>query len=341
MIKLKIKQKQLENESILIWKMAVASAISWEIAKLAGSDHPYLAPLSVILCLQTTVNRSIQFSYHRMVGTVIGIVVTVFAVPHLKVNGWTIGLLILAGSFIAKWLKRDESAIHQVALTVLLVFVMEHKSGDYFIDRFRDTLIGSIVAVLLHMLFYPPNFTKQASKIFNEFAQHLTLTFIKIANWIQTGSNQEDGYIIQEEINALLKELHQTRKLLKAASDSLIFNPFGKKSRKALQHFQQKLFYLNLGYTYISSVIGTLTAWSTAGTMTNVQQALWADQLRELSHFFAEKENPAGQKLPGEILIVNIPKDLEKQQFSISLYHQTVQLLKKLTELPKNTGEEE
>jgi hypothetical protein len=100
MIKLKIKQKQMENESILIWKMAVASAISWEIAKLAGSDHPYLAPLSVILCLQTTVNRSIQFSYHRMVGTVIGIVVTVFAVPHLKVNGWTIGLLILAGSFL-------------------------------------------------------------------------------------------------------------------------------------------------------------------------------------------------------------------------------------------------
>src|SRR3954447_15545406 len=71
MIKLKIKQKQMENESILIWKMAVASAISWEIAKLAGSNHPYLAPLSVILCLQTTVNRSIQFSYHRMVGTVI------------------------------------------------------------------------------------------------------------------------------------------------------------------------------------------------------------------------------------------------------------------------------
>jgi hypothetical protein len=84
-----------------------------------------------------------------------------------------------------------------------------------------------------------------------------------------------------------------------------------------------------------------LTAWSTAGTMTNVQQVLWADQLRELSHFFAEKENPAGQKPPGEILIANIPKDLEKQQFSISLYHQTAQLLKKLTESPKNMGEEE
>lgn len=119
---------------------------------------------------------------------------------------------------------------------------MEHKSGDYFIDRFRDTLIGAIVAVLLHMLFYPPNFTKQASKIFNEFAQHLTLTFIKIANWIQTGSNQEDGYTIQEEINALLKELHQTRKLLKAASDSLNFNPFGKKAKKHSSIFSKSFF---------------------------------------------------------------------------------------------------
>lgn len=56
-------KKQMINKTFLIWKMAIASAISWEIAKLAGSHHPYLAPISVILCLQTTINRSIQFSY--------------------------------------------------------------------------------------------------------------------------------------------------------------------------------------------------------------------------------------------------------------------------------------
>ncbi|WP_342042264.1 hypothetical protein [Bacillus sp. OTU2372] len=38
-------KKQMENKTVLIWKIGAASALSWEIAKLAGSTHPYLAPI--------------------------------------------------------------------------------------------------------------------------------------------------------------------------------------------------------------------------------------------------------------------------------------------------------
>ena len=96
-----------QNKALLIWKMAVASTISWQIAKIAGSHHPYFAPISVILCMQSTINRSIRFSYHRMAGTIIGISVTVLAAPYINVTSWTIGILILIGCFIAKWLKSD------------------------------------------------------------------------------------------------------------------------------------------------------------------------------------------------------------------------------------------
>lgn len=51
-------KKLMESKTVLIWKMGAASALSWEIAKLAGSNHTYLAPISVILCLQTmSINR--------------------------------------------------------------------------------------------------------------------------------------------------------------------------------------------------------------------------------------------------------------------------------------------
>ncbi|CAM3722059.1 hypothetical protein MEZE111188_05005 [Mesobacillus zeae] len=56
--------KKLENKTVLIWKMAIVSAISWKVAKLVGSEHPYLAPLSVFLCLQSTNNQSIALIFH-------------------------------------------------------------------------------------------------------------------------------------------------------------------------------------------------------------------------------------------------------------------------------------
>lgn len=59
--------------SILAWKLAIGSALSWEISKLFGSDHPYLAPLSVILTIQSTVDKTVSLSIKRMIGTVIGI----------------------------------------------------------------------------------------------------------------------------------------------------------------------------------------------------------------------------------------------------------------------------
>ncbi|MBS4196530.1 FUSC family protein [Lederbergia citri] len=141
-----------KNRSLLIWKIALGSTISWEIAQLFGSHHPYLAPLSVILCIQSTFNKSVRISIKRIVGTVIGIFVTVLITSHVKITGFNLGLIILLGCFITKWLKFDRIAIHHTAITILFVFVFEHKSKHYAIDRMRDTLIGVVVIVLIQLV---------------------------------------------------------------------------------------------------------------------------------------------------------------------------------------------
>ncbi|MED1470890.1 hypothetical protein [Bacillus salipaludis] len=51
------------------------------------------------------------------------------AAPYINVTSWSIGILILIGCFIAKWLKSDETAIHQVALTILLVLTSGRERG--------------------------------------------------------------------------------------------------------------------------------------------------------------------------------------------------------------------
>ncbi|WP_313798554.1 FUSC family protein [Cytobacillus sp.] len=135
--------------------MAIGSTLAWELAKFLGSEHPYLAPLSIILCLHSTLNKTVGLSIKRVFGTMIGIIVTVLISSHIKVSGINLGLLILLGCFIAKWLKFDKIVIHQVAITILFVFVLEHQEKNYAIDRMRDTLVGVVAAVLVQMIWLP------------------------------------------------------------------------------------------------------------------------------------------------------------------------------------------
>jgi uncharacterized membrane protein YgaE (UPF0421/DUF939 family) len=143
---------QNENLSILIWKLSIGSTLSWELSKLLGSDHPYLAPLSVILCLQSTFDKTVSLSLKRIMGTIIGIIVTVLIASHLTINGWTLGLIILLGCYIANYLKFDKMVLHQVAITVLFVFAFEHQTKHYAIDRMRDTLVGVLVAGMIQII---------------------------------------------------------------------------------------------------------------------------------------------------------------------------------------------
>ncbi|PLT33545.1 hypothetical protein CUU64_13110 [Bacillus sp. V5-8f] len=154
------------NLTLLIWKMAIGSALSWELASLFGSKHPYLAPLSIILCLQNTVNKTIKLAIRRIIGTVIGVSVSVIIASHMSVHGWTLGLMILIGSYIGKWLTVDKIVLHQVALTILFVFVFEHQTKQYPLDRLRDTAIGVIIAILLQFLLFPRFKSSDSVKIF-------------------------------------------------------------------------------------------------------------------------------------------------------------------------------
>lgn len=142
-----------ENLSILIWKLTIGSTLSWELSKMLGSEHPYLAPLTVILTIQSSFDKTVGVSLTRLIGTILGILITVLFASHMTINGWRLGILILIGCFIAKYLNFDEKTLHQVALTILLVFLFE-QSKHYPLDRVRDTLVGVLVAGFIQFVWF-------------------------------------------------------------------------------------------------------------------------------------------------------------------------------------------
>ncbi|NRD79287.1 FUSC family protein [Bacillus sp. BRMEA1] len=330
--------RQLKEEMVfkrmLIWKMAIASALSWEIARFCGSDHPYLAPSTVIVCLQTTINRSLKYSYHRVGGTLIGILVADLLVPHLDVNALTLGLIILIGGFITKWMKLDESTIHQAALAVVLIFVIGHKSGDYPLDRFRNTLIGALTACIVHMLLFPPNFIKQAEKSVYSLKERLTDVVNQVSNWVDTGFADESGDKLGKEMEQVLIDLHHSHNIIQDTMDSLKYNFFSKKSKMKLQELNDQIQFISLVYSYLANLIEIFQVWSAKETITTSHQIIWVKQLKALISYFQNGIDESA-RFPEEQLLVQISSDLEKQQFHISLYQETKSLLLKLEDLKK------
>ncbi|AEB65676.1 hypothetical protein BUN12_3086 [Bacillus amyloliquefaciens] len=278
--------KKNQNNTSLVWKMALASAVSWEAAKLAGSHHPYLAPLSVILCLQPTIDQSIRFSFHRIAGTAIGILLTSYLVSHLPMNGWMLGLLLLGGTYIARWLRIDETVLHQVALTILLVFTFERHSKDYAMDRIIDTVIGVIIAILVHMFLFPPDFTKKAADSFRSLARQLSDTLSDLSKWVQSEWGQGKGNLVEYKMNNLLQELHTAKEMLQTASDSLKFNPIRKKHKIILSRYQIEIQKMNAGYEYISNIVKTLKEWEKEGLLSSSDKMELGNDFKVLSEFF-------------------------------------------------------
>ncbi|MED0770543.1 MULTISPECIES: FUSC family protein [Bacillus] len=281
------KSKKNQNKTSLVWKMAIASAVSWEAAKLAGSKHPYLAPLSVILCLQSTIDQSVRFSFHRIAGTVIGIMLTSYLVSYLQMNGWMLGLLLLGGTYVAKWLRIDETVLHQVALTILLVFTFERHSKDYAMDRIIDTVIGVVIAILVHMFLFPPDYTKRAADSFQTLAHQLSDTLSDVSQWVQSEWGQGKGTLMEDRMNNLLQELHTAKEMLQTASESLKFNPIRKKHKIILARYQTEMQKMNAGYEYLSNVVKTLKEWEREGALSTSDKKELGNDLQVLSEFFA------------------------------------------------------
>ena len=156
-----IKLTMLEKISLIL-KMVIGSAISWELAILFGSKYPYLGPISLIICLQATIIKSIRFGIARIVGTIIGVASVSILASSLHANGWSITVIMIVSLIIPLILGANTTTLHQIALSVLLVLEFEHKLHGYGLDRIRDSILGVAVALLLHILLYPPNLTKRA-----------------------------------------------------------------------------------------------------------------------------------------------------------------------------------
>jgi uncharacterized membrane protein YgaE (UPF0421/DUF939 family) len=321
--------------AVSILKTSAASGLAWELAKLGGSKHPYLAPLSVILCLQTTILQSVRFSFHRLLGTVLGVVLTAWAADFLPLNGWTLGLLLAFVSGIALLVERNEAGIHQVALSVLLVFSLQKQSGHYAFDRIRDTFIGIAVGLAVHMLIFPPNLMKEAERTLPALMNRLAEWFMETAAWVQGGCRGDREAPLRSAAQSFQKELFQAEKEMEKALESLKLNPFARSSRSSLTANRNRITLMKRGAAYLERMENVFSEWSSAAAIPDAERKRWAIQLRSIGSYWSQrsrKPQDPSVPVPGSLSMQTALE--EPLRFSAVLYTETSELLQELHQSP-------
>ncbi|ARS35579.1 FUSC family protein [Pontibacter actiniarum] len=211
--------------SLQIVKTALAAATSWLVATtVLGSDFPYFAPLASILTVQVTVADSVEKATQRIIGIIGGVAVSLLIGHWFSISSFSIFLVIITGMWISKGLRMNPQIVSQVAVSSFLVLAFGLQEEGYALERVLETLMGSVVAVLINALIVPQNAIPEVEKSILALGEQGTKTLQFLARQLR---QTEKGQLVgRQETDALIAATEASIKALQLAEQSLKYNPF-------------------------------------------------------------------------------------------------------------------
>ncbi|CAM3658644.1 FUSC family protein [Pontibacter korlensis] len=225
--------------TLQIVKTALAAAISWSVATtFLGAEFPYFAPLASILTVQVTVADSVEKATQRIIGIIGGVAVSLLIGHWFSISSLSIFLVIIIGMGISKALRMNPQIISQVAVSSFLVLAFGFQEDGYALERVVETLMGSVVAVLINALIIPQNAIPEVEQSIIALGEQSTKTLQFLATQLK---QTEKGQLVgRQETDALIAATEKSVKALQLAEQSLRYNPF-------LTHKRTRLSRLSIG----------------------------------------------------------------------------------------------
>lgn len=142
-------------------KTALSVGICIILLRILRVDSPFYACIAAVITMQTTVENSFQTGKNRLIGTTIGAIIGIifsYIAPHSAILT-VIGVSLII--YITNILHENKSA--NIACVVFLAIMINLKTISplqYGINRFIETAIGIIVAVIVNRYICPYNIIK-------------------------------------------------------------------------------------------------------------------------------------------------------------------------------------
>jgi uncharacterized membrane protein YgaE (UPF0421/DUF939 family) len=141
--------------SLYMIRITLAATLSWVVVhSLYGDRYLYFAPLAAILITQSSVKASLEKGFYRLIGIIIGGIVSLIVGQFLDVGGFSILLILLIGIGIATACRMNIQAVSQVGVTSILALTFYQ--NDYVLWRVTETFIGVLIALIINMIIVPP-----------------------------------------------------------------------------------------------------------------------------------------------------------------------------------------
>jgi hypothetical protein len=139
----------------MAFKIAIASAISLVIAQGLQWEYPFYAVIAAIIVMSSTHGSTLKLGIQRLIGTAIGAVTGAIFAIALGSNFLSLGVSVFLTIFIASSGKFNEAA--KLAGYISAIVILSHSQSPwlYAWQRFLETLLGIVVALLANNLIFP------------------------------------------------------------------------------------------------------------------------------------------------------------------------------------------
>ncbi|MFC7392286.1 FUSC family protein [Scopulibacillus cellulosilyticus] len=214
-------------------KTALATGIAWWAATaLTPNPYPFFAPIAAVLVVNATVAESLEKAFYRIIGTIGGVLVSLFIGHWLHVGTIAIFLSVLLGMVLATALSLNTQITAQIGVNSMLVLAFLHSPG-YALGRIYETMLGCIIAIIVNAVIIPPNAIPKASKSIDDLSR---LSFISLNNlgalWYQDDPNMKEDL---KAVRYLVDQTENTFDAVKLAKQSIRFRPFAKKKKQRIK----------------------------------------------------------------------------------------------------------
>ncbi|WP_187260823.1 FUSC family protein [Pontibacter beigongshangensis] len=205
-------------------KTALAAAISWFLATtLLQDEYPFFAPLAAVLTVQVTVVDSLEKASHRLVGIIMGVMLSMLIGHWFNINTYSIFFVILVGMTLANALRMNPQIVSQVGVSSLLVLAFGHSHG-YATGRITETVVGSVVAIAINALIVPRNAIPDVEQAILRLSEKSAATLTWLARILK--EEVKSSHYGKRAVDDLVVQTEKCIQTLRLAEQSLKYNPF-------------------------------------------------------------------------------------------------------------------
>ncbi len=198
-------------------KTAIATTISYYVAKAFGLNNPILASISAVVSMSSSIFDSYTISINRMISTIVGAVIAVLLQYVNLVNPITMFLGVILIINICNYFGWKKSIVLScIVFIVILVYKPISQSSptfeEYALFRISDTALGLIIGFFINYLVFPPNRIDFILDTYRKTLLEFEKTFLKLLE-SKENVNIDDLLTDINEINSEFKSLRNDKKL--------------------------------------------------------------------------------------------------------------------------------